>query len=363
MPRQTAAERAKALREKAAAEKTAAVSQPKGFDSSKLSEVAVSEKKAPAVRKGREQKNYYEAKRDEPMIARVEQLRPYKMLESKGVESVDVIIARYREKGSIHDRNRLNVLAYGGYGVFSSARFADRVVAIAFNRYNDKDGNVAKAEVKDVRNMFWDSESKSYRLAGGKNYKSVIAEACDALKMNAAQIDEFLSKGYIEGTVSKCVSTKKAQELFDRGKLSLEDLSKPENTLGVCVSSWPDGYPLVFYVDAAKRDMERMMGVKDKDGNPMGFAFKDFEHTYTITPEQLDSLAFGGTVTVTSDKGRTESLRFNPYAGKVTPVAMIGVSLRKASGLDKGEAAARDIDAEAAEEVSQAEAADMGLDK
>ena len=365
MPRQTQAEARRQAREAAAAAKEKPVS-GKGFDPTKIKDVP-SEKPEAAKGSKKEQRSYYNATKDEPMIKRVEQLAPYKMLVSRGIENIDAIIARYREKGSLNDRQRLSVLAYGGYATFSSARNADIIFAIAFKRYNDAQGNVKEASVTDLRQMVYDRKLNTYVAHGGKRFRTEIAALCKELKLSDKQIEEFLSKGYIEGTAQKCITSKRGKELFDAGKISAAQLSSPEYSLGIGISSWPDGAPLKFFVDAAKENMKRMMGVKDDEGKDMGFVFKDYGHTYTLTEQDLDNLAFGMTVSVTSDKGKTEVLRYNPFAEKITPAAFIGKALRVANKLEHGEAVAEEEakgeerSADKGEQVSAEEAAGLGI--
>ena len=362
MPRQTTAESRRQMREaNAAAKKQSGVP---GFDPSKVKDVP--EKEQPKG-KPRGQYNFYNANRDEPMIKRVEQLKPYKIFSDRGIENIDAIIERYREKGSINDRNRLSALAFGGYAIFSSSRNADILFAIAFRRSNDAAGNVKEAEITDIRQMMYDRKFNSYVAHGGKRFRSEITALCKELKLSDKQIEEFLSKGYIEGTVSKCVLSKRGKALIEKGAITIEQAAAPEYSLGIGVSSWPDGAPLKFFVDSAKENMAKLMGAKDSDGNDLGFVYKDMGQTYILTAQDIDNLAFGMTVSVTSDKGHTESLRYNPFAGKVTPAAFIGKALRVAEKYEMGEK----VDVEAAkgeekaeeqnQEMSAEEAAGLGI--
>lgn len=333
--------------ERRAARQKAQQEQAKGFDASKIKDVESREQAAAAAAKaapkptrttsarGNSAKEFTPSERDEAMIARVEQLRPYTQLKAVGIENPDRVIERFRESGSAFLRSGLSALAYGGFGVLPSERNVDILVGIQFTRYNDKNGNVAKAEVAESRMLQYDTNGGGYKVFGGAKFKEHIAKACHDLRMTDEQIQEFLSKGYVCGTVGKCIISNNGKKKLDAGEITLDQANLPEYTLGTIVSCWPDGYPLKGYVDGTKNDLVRLMKAKDAEGNNMGFVYKDGKEVFTLTEKDINNLAFGQDVQVTSQNGKTEIIRYNIFEGKVTPTSYIGKSLRAALGEQK----------------------------
>lgn len=124
----------------------------------------------PAHRSRREsQENYYQqdSQRNEELIKRIEAMAPYKEFTTYGLEPIENIIARFREKGSLYDLQTLSRIAYGGHCIMRSAdRSRSFVVDIAFSQ---KYGLRVEA-----REAFYDHERKMFLPVGQRDKKAVV---------------------------------------------------------------------------------------------------------------------------------------------------------------------------------------------
>ena len=210
------------------------------------------------------------------------------------------------------------------------------------------DANLSDGEIKAMQN-----NRDSYKMAIYVRLNDMIGKACGTRTKKPLEqyFEEYLQKGFIEGSFFSGGINRYGKQLIERGIISPgEARDMPSCDSGVFIRSALDGMPLQVNVGDAyravfekfvKEDGTKMCyeGTTDSYANTLRAYTKDGKdfQTFRFSDDEIKSMAYGNLVTAVSDKGVSKTFLYDAYYDQIMSVDDSGKCLRAAYAAEQAE--------------------------